>query len=229
MTMHTDPLPEGGSVELIGVHASDLMVVRSARVSFGKTAETWGEAEDGLLGFLMRERHGTPFEHNYFAWHVRCPIFVAREWMRHRVGCSYNERSGRYSIMDTEGWVPALEDVREQIGKPGAYTFQPVNVNAAKWAQNEIEHAYRKSFEHYENLLRGGIAKEVARTVLPVGVFTEFVVSMNARSLMHFLSLRLDVNAQKEIRVYAQRLYNDLDEHMPRTRFHWDKNGRKAP
>ena len=222
-------LPGGGFVRLDAECADDLSVVNAARVSFGKRTEDMTSAEVGLINFLMRERHGSPFEHNFFRFHVKAPIFVVREWFRHRIGWSYNEMSGRYTELLSEGWVPRPEEVRSQVGKPGSYTFEPVSPAAADIAVGEILLAYEQSWETYERLLSSGVAKEVARTVLPVGNFTEFYASCNARSLMAFCSLRNHPNAQAEIRAYAQVLEDSLAEFMPATYAAFIDNDRKAP
>ncbi len=113
-----------GFLALDGVLASDLAVVNGARVSFNSTSDEWTERDGGLIRFLMRDHHGSPFEHGYFRFIVKAPIFVVREHHRHRAGHSYNEWSGRYSKMEAEFYVPDF--VRSQVGKPGAYTFEPV-------------------------------------------------------------------------------------------------------
>jgi thymidylate synthase (FAD) len=222
-------LPGGGFVRLDAECADDLSVVNAARVSFGKRTEEMTSAEVGLINFLMRERHGSPFEHNFFRFHVKAPIFVVREWFRHRIGWSYNEMSGRYTELLSEGWVPRPEEVRSQVGKPGSYTFEPVSPAAADIVVGEILLAYEQSWETYERLLSSGVAKEVARTVLPVGNFTEFYASCNARSLMAFCSLRNHPNAQAEIRAYAQVLEDSLAEFMPVTYAAFVENDRQSP
>ena len=222
-------LPDGGFVRLDAACADDLSVVNAARVSFGKRVDEMTPSEVGLVNFLMRERHGSPFEHNFFRFHVKAPIFVVREWFRHRIGWSYNEMSGRYTELLSEGWVPRPEEVRSQVGKPGSYTFEPVSPAAADIAVGEILLAYEQSWETYERLLSSGVAKEVARTVLPVGNFTEFYASCNARSLMAFCSLRNHPNAQAEIRAYAQVLEDSLAEFMPVTYAAFVENDRQSP
>src|SRR3954447_7123106 len=156
-----------GFVRLDGHLGDDLSVVNAARVSFGKRSETLADRDAGLIRFLMRERHGSPFEHNAFRFHVKCPIFVAREWFRHRVG-SFNERSARYSEMPDEFYVPAAEDVRTQVGKPGAYSFEPVDPAVAERARERLRAGYESAYGAYQALLADGVAKEVARAVLPV-------------------------------------------------------------
>ena len=180
---------DDGFVRLDAQMGDDLSVVNAARVSFGSHADELDERNQGLVRFLMRERHGTPFEHNAFRFHVRCPIFVAREWFRHRVG-SFNELSGRYTELAEAFYVPAAADVRTQVGKPGAYTFEPVEAELAEKSRAAMQEAYASAYATYRGLLDDGVAKEVARSVLPVGIYTEFFWTVNARSIMHFLSLR---------------------------------------
>ena len=169
--------------------ASDLSVANAARVSFARRKEVLDDSDVGLIQFLMRDRHGTPFEHNAFRFHVRCPLFVAREWFRHRVG-SFNEFSMRYAKATDEFYVPEPEDVRSQVGKPGAYTFEPVDAQLAEETREELRAVYEHAFETYERLVERGVARELARVVIPVGAYTEFYWTLNARSLMNFDSLR---------------------------------------
>src|ERR1700712_5646533 len=173
-----------GFVRLDDSMADDLAVVNAARVSFARRVSELADADRGLVRFLMRERHSTPFEHGVFRFHIKCPIFVAREWMRHRAG-SYNEHSARYSELPDEFYVPAAEDVRTQVGKPGSYTFEPVDAALAERTRETIAASYRAAYDAYRQMLADGIAKEVARTVLPLGLYTEFYWSVNARSLMN--------------------------------------------
>ena len=224
----TTSLNDPGFVHLDGALADDLSVVNSARVSFGKRRVELDEADKGLINFLMRERHGTPFEHNAFRFHVRCPIFVAREWFRHRIG-SFNEYSGRYSEMQTEAYIPRASAWRRQTGKPGAYTFEPIGFDAVMDVEEILVDSYESSFEAYHALLEKGVAKELARLVIPVGTFTEFYWTVNARSLMNFLSLRTHETAQLEIREYAVEVEKFFAEKMPITYDAWIKNGKVAP
>jgi thymidylate synthase (FAD) len=217
-----------GFVRLDAVLADDLSVVNAARVSFGARVEAMDERSAGLVRFLMRERHGTPFEHNFFRFHIKAPLFVTREWQRHRVG-SFNERSGRYSELPDEFYVPTTGDVRTQVGKPGAYTFEPLADDLAEQVREGIEASYAESYRRYQELLGAGVAKEVARSVLPVGLYTEFYWSVNARSLMNFLSLRNAAAAQLEIRVYAEAAEQHFEHAMPVTHAAFVAQGRTAP
>lgn len=217
-----------GFVRLDAAMADDLSVVNAARVSFGTRREAMDERDVGLVGFLMRERHGTPFEHNAFRFHVRCPIFVMREWIRHRIG-SFNELSGRYAKIDEAFYVPAVEDVRTQVGKPGAYSFESVEPDVAERTRTRMEESYRASYAAYEEMLADGVAREVARSVLPVGIMTEFFWTVNARSVMNFLSLRNTEHAQREIRRYAEAVEALFETRMPVTHRAFLEHGRSAP
>jgi len=217
-----------GFVRLDDAMADDLSVVNGARVSFARHKDELDDSDQGLIRFLMRERHGTPFEHNAFRFHVRCPIFVAREWFRHRVG-SFNEFSLRYARATDDFYVPEPEDVRTQIGKPGAYSFEPVSDELAETTREELRAVYEAAYRTYEQLVEQGVARELARSVLPVGAYTEFYWTINARSLMNFLSLRNSETAQREIRRYAEACERFLEEQMPVTYAAFVANDRTAP
>jgi thymidylate synthase (FAD) len=222
------PVLDHGFVRLDAVMADDLSVVNAARVSFARHKDAMEASDEGLIRFLMRERHGTPFEHNSFRFHIRCPIFVAREWFRHRIG-SFNEFSMRYAKATDDFYVPDAEDVRSQVGKPGAYTFETVEPELAESTRETIESVYRTAYAAYEELVEAGIAREIARCVLPVGAYTEFFWTVNARALMNFVSLRAAETAQREIRRYAEAVESFLAEQMPVTHEAFVANDRTAP
>jgi thymidylate synthase (FAD) len=224
----TIPVLDHGFVRLDDAMADDLSVVNGARVSFARRKEELDDSDEGLIRFLMRERHGTPFEHNAFRFHVRCPIFVAREWFRHRVG-SFNEFSMRYARATDDFYVPAPEDVRTQVGKPGSYTFEPVGDELAETTRERLQEVYTAAYRAYEELVEAGVAREVARAALPVGAYTEFYWTVNARSLMNFVSLRNSENAQREIRRYAEACERFLEQKMPVTFAAFLANDRTAP
>ena len=219
---------EFGFVRLDASMADDLSVVNSARVSFAKSSDELDESGIGLINFLMRERHGTPFEHNSFRFHVKCPVFVAREWFRHRIG-SFNEFSARYSTVGNEFFEPRLLDVRTQVGKPGSYSFESVSEDKAAIAVEEIRRINEQAYATYEKLVAEGIAKELARVVLPVSMYTQFYWTVNARSIMNFLSLRTSETAQRDIREYADHVKNHFEEKMPITYKAWVENGLVCP
>ena len=217
-----------GFVRLDGCMADDLSVVNGARVSFAQRAEEMTDRDAGLIRFLMRERHGSPFEHNAFRFHIKLPIFVMREWARHRIG-SFNEWSGRYSQLEPEFYVPAPEDVRSQIGKPGSYSFETVEPELAEHTREAQEAVFAEAYRTYEDLLERGVAKEIARNVLPVAIYTQFYWTVNARSLMNFLSLRNSETAQREIRRYAEAVEELFASRMPITHAAFVANERRAP
>jgi thymidylate synthase (FAD) len=222
------PVLDHGFVRLDAAMADDLSVVNAARVSFARRREEVDDADAGLIRFLMRDRHGTPFEHNAFRFHIRCPIFVAREWFRHRIG-SFNEFSMRYARATDDFYVPEPEDVRSQVGKPGSYSFEPVDPELAETARETLREVYEVAYAAYERLVEQGVARELARSVMPVGAYTEFYWTVNARSLMNFVSLRAAETAQREIRRYAEACETFLEQLMPITYDAFVKNARVAP
>jgi thymidylate synthase (FAD) len=217
-----------GFVRLDDAMASDLSVVNGARVSFARHKAEMDDSDAGLIRFLMREKHASPFEHAVFRFHVRCPIFVAREWMRHRWS-SFNEFSLRYAKASEDFYVPEPDDVRTQVGKPGAYSFEPVDADVAEQTREELQSVYETAFAAYERLVELGVARELARAALPVGAYTEFYWTVNARSLMNFLSLRAAEAAQREIRRYAEACEGFFAERMPVTHAAFVASGRVAP
>lgn len=213
------------------------MVAKAARVStVGKQSAVDDMPTEALINFLMRDRHGSPFEHTHFTFLVEAPIFVAREHMRHRAGWSYNEESGRYKELAGVFYQPDEQRPLVQVGKPGAYTFELGTPAQYKALKEGFYSAYTWSYQAYLSLLRRGIAREVARMVLPVGTFTSYYATCNARSLLHFLSLRTISEAsrfpsfpQREIEMVAERMERELSVVMPHTHAAFIKNGRVAP
>jgi thymidylate synthase (FAD) len=222
------PVLDHGFVRLDAAEASDLSVVNGARVSFLQMKESMETSDVGLIRFLMREGHASPFEHNFFRFHVRCPIAVAREWMRHRWS-SFNEHSLRYSAAIDDFYIPEAGQMRTQVGKPGSYRFEPVGPEAAARAQDLIGKQYQEAWNRYQELLEMGIARELARLVLPVGIYTEMYWSVNARSLMNFIALRNAEQAMWEIRQYAVAVEEFFAALMPVTHAAFIEFGRKAP
>jgi thymidylate synthase (FAD) len=224
---NTVPVLDHGFVALDGALATDLAVVNGARVSFNQASQELEERDAGLIRFLMRNRHGSPFEHGYFRFLIKAPLFVVREHHRHRAGHSYNEWSGRYSKMEPEFYVP--DNVRTQVGRPGAYSFEPVDPETRVAARAEIERNAIRAFQAYERLIERGVAKEIARSVLPLSTYTKYYWSCNPRSLMHFCSLRNHDDAQFEIRQYAAAAESFLERLMPITHAAFLDAGRVAP
>lgn len=218
-----------GSVELVDSMGGDLRIVNMARQSFGTKAELlMSEKERGLINFLMKNRHGTPFEGVVITLQVKCPIFVAREWMRHRIA-SYNEFSGRYSKMSSDFYVPSGDQLRSQVGKPGSYSFEPLPDGLAESTRAMIEENNGDALFTYDNFLEQGVAKEVARMVLPVNIYTSFTMVANLRSLFNFVSLRSHKDAMWEIRRYSEEIEKMLWSVAPVAYRAFVDNGRVAP
>lgn len=225
------------SVDLLAYSASDSYVAQAARVStLGAGSVEDDKPTSGLINFLMRDRHGSPFEHTSFTFYVEAPIFVAREFFRHRAGWSYNEESGRYKELRPVFYKPADGRPLRQVGKPGAYSFELGTYKQWMVVSGDIERISTEAYSTYKRLLDIEVAREVARMVLPVNIYTSFYATCNARSLMHFLSLRTSrENAafpsfpQHEIEMVAEKMESALDLLMPVTYAAFEKNGRVAP
>ncbi|MFD7017181.1 FAD-dependent thymidylate synthase [Streptomyces sp. NPDC059928] len=225
-------------VELVQHLATDEMVCMAARVSTigRKVQDRDAEKDQGLISFLIRDRHGSPFEHGSFTFRISAPIFVVREFMRHRAGMSYNEESGRYRELEPVFYVPAGDRPLVQVGKAGQYTFKPGTFEQWFVASESTRTAYATAWESYQGMLAAGVAREVARSVLPVGIFSTFYVTCNPRSLMHFLSLRTKGDdatyksfPQVEMQMVADQLEEQFQRLMPTTHQAFVKHGRVAP
>lgn len=217
-----------GFVALEDSMGGDLSVVNSARVSYLQHKMAIEIEDEKLIGYLMKNRHGTPFEHNSFMFKVKAPIFVFREWHRHRIA-SINEWSARYSKLEPDFYIPAMDDVRERIGKPGHYKYVPIGFPEDRSFATQLENHCKMSFDRYEHSLEVGIAPELARCFLPVNIYSQMYWTVNARSLMNFLSLRAAETAQYEIRVYAEAMEDIFKQCMPITAAAFVENGRVAP
>lgn len=225
-------------VDLVDCSASDERVAHAARIS--TLSESVVEEEPnktkGMINFLMKNRHGTPFEHNMFTFRIKAPIFVFREFHRHRIGWSYNEMSGRYTELLPEFYVPTYTRPLVQEGKPGAYVFVPGTIDQFTLVQETLMLSYKASWASYQKMLNAGIAKEVARMVLPVGIMSQMYATCNARSLMSFLSLRTKDDSsffpsypQYEIEMVAKKMEVFFEKKMPITHDAFQKNGRVSP
>ncbi len=250
--------PSGMKVELVDFMGNDLRIINAARVSllkeskyeyiyynhttkeFQKEPIYYGHpptahaypilsvADDGLLGFLMRERHGTPFEKVVFEFRVKAPIGVVWEWVRHRIA-SYNVASTRYVEWDKDYYTPEAEDWRTQVGKVGHYKFETMDAVKQREAARLYEEAMESAFRYYGLLLDTDLAKEVSRNVLPMGAMTEFMWTINARSLMNFLSLRNEEHALREIQLCAKMVEELAGLVIPVTLEKWNAQERRAP
>jgi thymidylate synthase (FAD) len=228
------------SVELIKSSASDADVIWAARVSTAGELSMEEIGEDparsaGLINYLARERHGSPFEHTSMTFFVSAPIFVFREFMRHRIA-SYNEESGRYRELNPVFYVPNKDRNLIQIGKTGAYEFVQGTEEQFNVTVEAMKEAYVVAYDSYKKMLDAGIAREVARAVLPVATYSSMYVTMNARALMNFLSLRTSREGshfpsypQREIEMVAEKMEAEFAKLMPLTYAAFEKSGRVAP
>lgn len=229
------------TVELVKSSANDSDVLFAARVSTKgeqslEDVEADASRSVGLIRYLMRDRHGSPFEHNSMTFFVQAPIFVFREFMRHRIGISYNEESGRYRELRPVFYVPGPERKLRQEGKPGAYTFVDGTPEQHEIVTRATKDACRAAYGAYQEMLAAGVAREVARIVLPVTTYSSMYVTLNARSLMSFLSLRTKREdstfpsfPQREIEMVAEEMEAHWARLMPLTHQAFDSNGRVSP
>jgi thymidylate synthase (FAD) len=228
------------TVELVKSSASDADVLFAARVST-KGEQSLEDVDGdtsrsaGLVNYLMRDRHGSPFEHTSFTFFVRAPIFMWREHMRHRVA-SYNEESGRYRELEPVFYVPGPERNLVQQGKPGAYEFVAGTPEQYAVVDAAVRASCTQAYAAYQEMLAAGVAREVARIVLPVTIYSSAYVTMNARALMNFLSLRTKREGshfpsfpQREIEMVAEKYETEFERLMPITYAAFQSNGRVAP
>ena len=229
------------TVELVRSTANDRDVLFAARVSTQGEQSLEGNADDatdrdkGLINYLMRDRHGSPFEHNSMTFYVQAPIFVFREFMRHRIA-SYNEESGRYRELRPVFYVPGADRNLVQVGKTGSYEFTPGTPEQTQLVDTEVRAVCTEAYASYQRMLEAGVAREVARMVLPVTIYSSMYVTMNARSLMNFLSLRTMREGthfpsfpQREIEMVAEKMEQFWVDLMPMTSASFNANGRVAP
>lgn len=212
---------------LVDHMGEDLTVVNAARVSVGSFGDMMGLKDIGLLNYLMKNKHASPFEHCSATFLIDAPIFVAREWMRHRTQ-SFNEVSGRYKELEGRFYLPDFNRPLQQVGKPGAYTFMPGDGLQCGTVADSFDKVYGEAWAKYQNMLTAGVAKEVARMVLPVGTYTQWYATSNLRNWLNFLALRTDDNAMFEIRQLAFSVEAGLYDLFPHTMDVWEDNGRNA-
>lgn len=213
-----DPLGDTiSSLELIRVSGSDLDVVNAARVSFGKICTELSGRDEKLIQYLIEHDHTSPFEHNQLSFRVKAPLFVVRQWMRHRMH-SYNEISYRYVQSQDNYYVPPTWRYQDHKNRQGS---------VGKFEDEHLTEKYKKAVEYavraYEELLEAGVAREIARGLLPLCTYTEFIFTSNLHALMHFIRLRLDPGAQYEIRCFARGLLELATPHFPVSLQAWRK------
>jgi thymidylate synthase (FAD) len=194
-----------GFVRLVDYLGGDQRIVQAARVSYGAGTKTVRE-DRGLIHYLMKHEHTSPFEQVVLTFHAKMPIFVARQWVRHRTA-RLNEISGRYSVMRDEFYVPTPDTLRVQSAdNKQARGEEALPPDEARRVAEEMREDQARLYEHYEEMLRVGLAREIARANLPLALYTEWYWQIDLHNLLRFLRLRLDSHAQYEIRVYAEAM-----------------------
>lgn len=196
------PVLDHGFVRLVDYLGSDQRIVQSARVSYGEGTKTYRQ-DKGLINYLLRNDHTSPFEQVVFTFHVKMPIFVARQWTRHRTA-RMNEISGRYSVMKDEVYIPSDENIafQSEDNKQGRAN-EPVSAETANEVKAIMKEDAERAFRNYHRMIDMGIAREISRIDLPLSMYTEFYWQIDLHNLFHFLKLRLDGHAQYEIRQYG--------------------------
>ena len=209
------PVLDRGFVRLVDYLGGDERVVQAARVSYGEGTKSYRE-DAGLIDYLLRHRHTSPFEQVGLTFHVKLPIFVARQWIRHRTA-RVNEVSGRYSVMKDEFYLPEAGDLALQSGdnKQGRRE-EALEPGLAAELRGNLERGQREAYREYSGLVERGIARELARINLPLSLYTEWYWQIDLHNLFHFLELRLDRHAQREIRLYAQVILDIARKVAPR-------------
>lgn len=223
-------------VEMVEAAGSDEKICKAARVSTLGAASIDSEESEGLLKFLLVNRHGSPFEHGMMTFRISAPIFVWREFMRHRIGFSYNEESGRYKKLEPKFYIPSLGRPMIQVGKAGAYSFVQGTEQQYDESLSDMGAAYVEAWHSYSQMLERGIARELARVVLPVATYSTAYVTCNPRSLMSFLSLRTSHPDSKfpsypqwEIEQVARQMEALFAKQFPITHKIFDASGRVSP
>ncbi len=203
-----------GFVRLVDYFGDDSRIVQAARVSYGEGTKSYRQ-DQGLIDYLLRNDHTSPFEQVSFTFHLKMPIFVARQWIRHRTA-KVNEISGRYSVMKNEFYIPAGCDIafQSEDNKQGRQD-EPVPEKIQLEVRQLLEEDQQRAYGTYTELLERGIAREIARINLPLSLYTEWYWQMDLHNLFHFLKLRMDAHAQKEIRDYAEVIFGIIKKITP--------------
>lgn len=209
-----------GQVELLDSMGNDDRIVAAARASFNQTSKG-PEADAKLIRYLLTNQHTSPFEHVHFTFFVRCPIFVARQWMRHRTW-SFSEQSGRYSELSPDFYTPVPGRIRrqDQVNKQGT-SAEPLPAQTQAWANEVMSAVMADMFEYYKALLHAGVSRELARIILPVATYTQFFATVDLHNFLKFCALRQDHHAQEEIRVYAEAMMQLVQPIVPVTIAAW--------
>lgn len=203
-----------GFVRLVDYMGDDAAIVQAARVSYGEGTKTYRE-DRGLIRYLLRNKHTSPFEMVEFKFHCKLPIFVARQWIRHRTA-NVNEYSGRYSEMPEEFYIPELEQIRSQSDNNKQGRSSDILENS-KDIQMAMQNSQSESYAEYKGYIEQGLARELARINLPLSSYTEWYWKIDLHNLLHFLRLRLDAHAQYEIRVFGEAIAQIIKPIVPLT------------
>jgi thymidylate synthase (FAD) len=208
------PVLDHGFVRLVDYCGNDDRIVQAARISYGAGTKSYRQ-DKGLINYLMRNDHSSPFEMVNFTFHVKMPIFVARQWIRHRTA-KLNEISGRYSVMADEVYRPDREHINKQSenNRQGREDSM-VDDTLAKDVMDKFDANHELIFKNYHDMLENGIARELSRIDLPLSMYTEMYWSMDLRNLFHFLKLRCDAHAQYEIQEYANVILDIVEKVCP--------------
>jgi thymidylate synthase (FAD) len=211
-----------GFVRVVDYMGDDAAIVQAARVSYGRGTKSVRN-DAGLINYLMRHRHSTPFEMCEIKYHVKLPVFVARQWIRHRTA-NVNEYSARYSILDREFYIPAPEHLAAQSESNRQGRGDVLEGDEAAWVLDTLKQDATRAFDHYEAMLnegddadpgRQGLARELARMNLPLNTYTQWYWKVDLHNLFHFLALRADPHAQYEIRVFAEVMLETVKRWVP--------------
>ncbi|WP_425384855.1 FAD-dependent thymidylate synthase [Wolbachia endosymbiont (group A) of Sturmia bella] len=202
-----------GFIRVVDYMGSDSAIVQAARVSYGKGTKQISQ-DEALIKYLMRHHHTTPFEMCEIKFHVKLPIFVARQWVRHRTA-NVNEYSARYSILDNEFYTPKPEQVAKQSDNNKQGSGEAFDPDTSKEIIDSLINDSNLVYSHYEKFIEQGLAREIARTNLMLNYYTQFYWKIDLHNLLHFLKLRADKHAQYEIRVYAEVMLDIIKKWVP--------------
>lgn len=202
-----------GFIRVVDYMGSDSSIVQAARVSYGKGTKQISQ-DEALIKYLMRHHHTTPFEMCEIKFHVKLPIFVARQWIRHRTA-NVNEYSARYSILDNEFYTPKPEQVAKQSDNNKQGSGEAFDPDTSKEIIDSLTNDSNLVYFHYEKFIEQGLAREIARTNLTLNYYTQFYWKIDLHNLFHFLKLRADKHAQYEIRVYAEGMLDIIKKWVP--------------
>lgn len=204
-----------GFIRVVDKLGTDSSIVQAARVSYGGGTKT-PEQDKKLINYLMKNKHTSPFEMCEIKFHIKAPIFVARQWLRHRTA-NVNEISARYTVLDDDFYIPEIEQIKGQDTKNKQGSSGELPLEICKWIRVQIEGNSIDAYHRYKSLIDKGLSRELARMVLPTNIYTQWYWKIDLHNLLHFIKLRISSHAQYEIRVYAEAILNYLETWVPVT------------